>query len=77
MVNAVAPSMGAVRSPKVRARPELLRSCNRASTAGENKGGQGWWEMTSARQERTRFAKAGESQENFGCYYKMGATGRL
>lgn len=46
MVNAVAPSMGAVQSPKVRAHPELLRSCNRASffleKTREAKGGGRW-----------------------------------
>lgn len=37
-MDGVAPSMGAAQSPKMRACPELLRSCNGASMTGEKQG---------------------------------------
>ena len=49
MVDEVIPSIGAVQNPKVKACLEFLRSSKGTSVAGENKGGQEWWEMTSVR----------------------------
>lgn len=52
MLDGVAPLMGAAQSPKMTACPELLRSCNGASVAGEKQGRQGWWEMPSGGDSR-------------------------